>query len=433
MAGHAASASAAIRLGVYQCPTKPAYTVCNPSNAAALDEYKNQLGRYPDIAHNYRKLDEPLLTSSEIADQAARGIEPMVTVEPYGMSLRAIADGAYDSHIHAEASVAKSFNGELLVRFAHEMNGNWYPWASGHGSTAQDYVDAWRHYVSVFREDGAANVRFVWAPNIDGGSFPFSSYFPGDSWVDYVALDGYNWGGSKWLSFTDTFASSYDTLTRLSGKPVMISETGSSEVGGDKAAWTRDAFFRAIPQRFPRVVAVTWFNRDFSAAGEQDWRIDSSSASLAAYREIVSNVLYGGTDPAPDLTEPTEPAVEPTPSRRAGKRKSATVKTLQIKTPRAAQDDGAAVAAASRDSVPQVKVVYRLSRPAPVQITIEAPHRARPVVTMTIGQSRRKGTVPLLKLIHGRALRRGAYRLVARAIDDGGAQSNTRGARLRVL
>ena len=436
--GVSSAAAAPIDLGVYQCPTKPAYTACSPLNGPALDEYKGEFGRYPDIAQNYRSLDEPLLSASELTDVGDRGITPMVTVEPYvggygnGVSLRALAQGEYDSFIRSEASVAKKFGGELIVRFAHEMNGGWYDWSAGGGTSSQEYVDAWRHYVDLFRAEGASNVRFVWAPNIDGGLYPFESYFPGDAWVDYVALDGYNWGGSEWLSFADTFAASYDRIARLSGRPVMITETGSGDSGGDKATWIRDAYLKAIPQRFPRVAAVVWFNRDFTAAGERDWRIESSSASTDAYRAVVSNSLYGGTDPAPSFEEPAPAQVTP---GRSSKKPTVKVKTVRIKGPdgTAAQASASgAVTAAPRVSVRQVRVVYRLSGPAPVRIAIFDRKRSRPVAATTIGGGR-KGAVPLAKLVRGQVLRRGAYKVVVQAIAAGSSQANTRQARLRVL
>src|SRR5262249_35690624 len=147
--------------------------------------------------------------------------------------------GSYDSYFRkaAEAAKAMPFN-EILIRFAHEMNGDWYGWSGN--PTA--YVEAWRRMGSVFRSVGASNVKFVWAPNVDNGSHPFAAYFPGNEWVDYVGLDGYNWGTAgigenKWQSLSEVFKASYEKLTQMSTKPVMITETSSSEAGGDKAAW----------------------------------------------------------------------------------------------------------------------------------------------------------------------------------------------------
>ena len=100
-----------------------------------------------------------------------------------------------------------------MLRFAHEMNLLSSDWGPGkEGNTASSYVDAWRHIVTIFRQEGADNVKWVWAPNVDYGGRPFTQFFPGDEWVDYVALDGYNWGatgGESWETFSQIFASSY--------------------------------------------------------------------------------------------------------------------------------------------------------------------------------------------------------------------------------
>src|SRR4029079_789672 len=191
------------------------------------------------------------------------------------------------------------------------------------------------------RQYRASIVTCVGSPNVDQGSYPFAQYFPGDSWVDYVALDGYNWGKSgvgvnQWQTLSQVFSSSYRQITQLSSKPVIIAETSSSELGGNNAAWIRDGLLRTIPQQFPRVRAVVWFDRSM----EQDWRVDSSPGSLDAYRDVVSSSVYGGPDPAPSVAK-----------------RSATVRKLQVAP-------SAAVAAKRR-----ANVVYRLSRRARIQGT----------------------------------------------------------------
>jgi hypothetical protein len=40
---------------------------------------------------------------------------------------------------------------------------------------------------------------------------------------------------------------------------------------------------------------VLWFDRSM----EQDWRVNSSRGSLAAFRDVAANSLYGGPKPAP--------------------------------------------------------------------------------------------------------------------------------------
>jgi beta-mannanase len=279
-------------LGAYYCPSTP----CFATNAAAMDGYQTQYGRYPDIALNFRQLGEPLLYTSEMTDLKARGVTPMMTVEPYveskAVTLNSIADGTYDTQIHAAATAAKKFGQPILLRFAHEMNGSWFHWGK---QTPFIYKEAWIRYVNIFRGDEANNVKFVWSPNENaGGTDPFTEYFPGDAYVDYVALDGYNRGGTEWASLKQVFTSSYKQITELSAKPVLIAETGSAETGGSKASWITTGLLETVPAEFPRIVGVVWFSRDLSGSGERDWRLETSSASTQAWQEVVDSPLYGG-------------------------------------------------------------------------------------------------------------------------------------------
>ena len=194
-AGPASAAGAPIKLGVY---TTAQGQLGAPEDAAWLDNYAATVGRNPDIVMDYSNVTDPLLTGREISNLQARGETPMVTWQlfqsGYGgptISLDELAAGNYDSYLHKAAALAKTLPFEVMIRFGHEMNGDWYGWSGN----PTGYVNAWRHVVGVFRQDGATNVKWVWSPNVDyNGSYPFASYFPGDSWVDYVALDGYNWG-----------------------------------------------------------------------------------------------------------------------------------------------------------------------------------------------------------------------------------------------
>jgi hypothetical protein len=406
-----ASASAAIRLGVFN----PG----GPSNEESASAYLQLVGRQADIAMWYQDFGHTLMTSEERSALRASGQIPMVTWEPHEQSLSGIAGGGYDSYLRESARLAREWGGELMIRFAHEMNGTWYPWA-GSPST---YVAAWRHIVTVFREEGATNVRWVWAPNVDrSGSMPFSAYFPGDSWVDYVALDGYNWGetpGNHWSSLREVFASSYATLTSMSAKPVIISETSSSEVGGDKAAWIRTGLASTIPHDFPRVSAVVWFNK----SQEDDWRINSSDASLEAFREVANCSLYGGPGLCPGAEEEvgeTTAATESEPSVEV----EAIHVTKRVKAPHSHRPHGT--------------VSYRLTRRARVRIRVQHSsrrHGRRRLRTIRIRRPGHRGRnrVALRVLLRHRHLAKGRYRLVVVASDRRGHRSRPRVAHFRVL
>lgn len=296
-----ATAEGVVKLGSYYCPTVPVGASCFAANGPALDSYESQYGRFPDIALTFRGLDATLIFSSESSALKERGVVPMVTVEPYvggqPAALQDIASGKYDSYIHSEAASAKSYGDEVLLRFAHEMNGDWSSW----GGNPAAYVAAWRHYVDVFRADGASNVEFVWAPNVNsGGRLPFDAYYPEDSshpgYVDYVALDGYNWGGSAgWRTLRQIFLASYKRLNAISGgKPVILAETASVEEANRRPKWIRTGLLETIPRDLPKVVAVVWFDRNLAADGHRDWAIENTAASIAAWQDVVNSPLYGG-------------------------------------------------------------------------------------------------------------------------------------------
>ena len=59
-------------------------------------------------------------------------------------------------------------------------------------------------------------------------------------------------------TFEQIFGTKYGMLASFK-KPVMIAELGSLRVGGDRAAWYRDAL-TDLPSRMPAVKAVLLFN-----------------------------------------------------------------------------------------------------------------------------------------------------------------------------
>ena len=174
----------------------------------------------------------------------------------------------------------------------YEMNGYWTSWSPGvNGNTAPQFVQAWRHIVDIARSQGAKNIRWIWAPNIDSNNPRLSSYesvFPGNSYVDWVGIDGFNWGTSRptttWRESSSIFRRSVNEIRVLSAKPLMLAEVASSELGGDKAAWITDAFAR-IESDFPEISAITWFNA-----------VDPTGGGLArpVVGELAAGVSRGG-------------------------------------------------------------------------------------------------------------------------------------------
>lgn len=230
------------------------------------------------------------------------GCVPLITWEPRKWdsteatySLDNIIAGNCDAYIQTFASAAKSWEKPMFLRWGHEMNGNWYPWSgalngSDEAATGK-YKTAWRRIYATFEAVGANNVTWVWCPM--NSSVPADTwnnaenYYPGDSYVDWVAFDGYSDSGANSDS---VFSGIYYTLisTIFSNKPIMIGETarGSGDAT-NKPAWITDAFNK-IRNNYPKIKLYVWFNM----AKESDWRVDSSSESLSAFRASMSDEAY---------------------------------------------------------------------------------------------------------------------------------------------
>jgi beta-mannanase len=282
-------------------------------NTGLLDSYADLVGGTPAMALAYNDWaangDGGQLFPRAMLDAfRARGITPVVTWEPWDWNgsgsnptykLANILAGNFDDYIGTWVSGARRYGRPIYLRFAHEMNGDWYPWGVGvNGNTPAQFVSVWRKIVTMFRNGGADNVRWIWSPNVIDNDKPLTGLYPGGSYVDMTAMDGYNWGTTRagaggWRSFRSIFDSTYDRILGLApAKPIFVAETASTEFGGDKAAWIRNAF-DGIPDLFPRLSGVIWFNQN----KETNWRVDSSASSLKSYREVARRAWWGGGFP----------------------------------------------------------------------------------------------------------------------------------------
>ncbi len=218
-----------------------------------------------------------------------------------------INDGSQDSLIRARAQAVKAFGSPIFLRPAAEMNGDWFDWggANNDRDTAA-FIKAWRRIHDIFDEEGVHNVSWVWAPNSEsspGGWDPSSwnswrNYYPGDAYVDWVGIDGYNWGllpgGDGWLSFGAIMQHVYDDYATR--KPIMIAETGSTESGGDKAQWISD--MGTWVKAHPAIKAVVYFDR----AQRSDWPLDTSPAAAQAFGRLAADPYFSVLAPPPDTT-----------------------------------------------------------------------------------------------------------------------------------
>lgn len=320
-----------------------------PWNPAAIDTFEQHAGKKISILHwgqpwwhcnesnsncDYQLFD---LQKAQYDVVRQRGSIPLIDWASYDFaapdllnqpefSLSTINSGQHDEYIRQWATQAKAWGHPFFLRFDWEMNGNWFPWSElVNGNQPGEFVQAWRHVHDIFKEVGADNVTWVWCPNIvleSPRTIPLESVYPGDEYVNWVCMDGYNFGkhpsrGEQWQTFDQVFSETYSALRTLAPtKPMMIAEFASTEAGGSKADWIRDAFSHALPERFPQVKAVLWFNWEVR---EADWPIESSARAQAAFAESIGSLYYAENKFANLNLSPIPPAdqiLEPPPVRR---------------------------------------------------------------------------------------------------------------------
>ncbi len=297
-----------------------------------LEIFSSAAKTAPNLLSWYVGWDKPY-DPTVVAATWARGMLPMITWEPRptvtptgpgtdagvnpDYTLESIIDGSHDAYIRQWAQAAAAQDYPLVLRFAHEMNGNWFPWSEQtNGNSAGQYVAAWRHVHDIFVAAGATNVIWLWSPNIDTWcgtcinthSTPMAELYPGASYVDWVGLTGYyrkvvtNPDGSiKPATFANTFSSSVTELEAAApGKRVLLSEIGATEVGGQKESWMQSVF--AAVAADPNLLGLVWFDHSFDG---NDWRIESSPAASDAWAAGVAD-SGGDYGSAFDVTAPVK-------------------------------------------------------------------------------------------------------------------------------
>lgn len=279
------------------CPRFGVSTPGGPTVDAEYREVVDVVGRAPAAELWFVDFPSPP-PIRELERVRARGADPVITWEPWRalgdgtydrttFTMAQIAAGVHDDHLYRWADELAAWGGPVYLRFAHEPNGDWYPWSPAGGTSPETYVAAWRHVHDLLDSKDAHNVRWIWTVNVPyPGSRPIDQHYPGDEYVDLVGVDGYNWGTtqqwSRWQSPEDLFGSTLDEVSELApGKPVVITEVASAEEGGSKSRWIRDLVTYLDSRE--HVSGFIWFDH----LKEADWRIGSSPESATALEEAV--------------------------------------------------------------------------------------------------------------------------------------------------
>ena len=244
-----------------------------------VDDWALAIGAAPQAIAKFEAFSRNRTLGEWATESRRRGIRRMlVSWEPWrpvpvALGLRAqvqpqagyrnidIANGAQDGYIERFARSVAAFPGTVYLRYAHEMNGYWYPWSYD----ARNYRLAWRRIVRLFDAAGADNVRFVWSvnPNL---------YEPAGTWMRNLRL---YWPGSKYVDYV--------------GKPLMLTETNTEWRG--RVDWLRA--LRAMLRRMPWIRVVMWSqlpsrgNAHRGGDGIVDWDVQRDPRSADELRGII--------------------------------------------------------------------------------------------------------------------------------------------------
>ncbi|MGV8977102.1 MAG: glycoside hydrolase family 26 protein [Cellulomonas sp.] len=352
------------------------YTAQAPFSFATFDDSATKLGHAPNLVGYFSGWDKPFRADA-VSRSWDRGMLPMLTwesrpsdapndvVDEPDYTLPMILAGTHDDYLRQYARDVASLGLPLAIRLDHEMNGIWYPWAertssgaSINGNSPGQYAAMWKHVHDIFEAEGANQyVIWVWSPNIINNlpatlqsQGTLAGLYPGDDYVDWVGLSGYDrppYKADNNATFDYTFGRSLAQLRQLTPKKILISEVGASEIGGHKPAWVT-SFFTAFHQPANSdLLGFAWFNMAVStySAGAlitNDWRVDSRHNTLEAFvaglNDPVNNfggqLLAAGPSVEPDPQTAPDALLALTPTATPAPTATPTVAATPTATPK---------------------------------------------------------------------------------------------------
>jgi hypothetical protein len=277
-----------------------------------VDDWARNVGVAPQLVAKFEAFSNQRTIDAFLTQTARIGVRrAMVSWEPwtpvpasFGTAAQAaqqpgyrnldIARGAQDRYMLRFARSLARFPGTVYLRFAHEMNGYWYPWSRN----PQAYVFAWRRMVRVFEASGANNVRFVWSvnPNLYEGAATWRRgvrpYWPGSRYVDFVGSTMIDFGGTKSYPVA-RFEPRLRWLRSAYRKPIVLTETNTAYAG--RVPWLTN--LRALLARTPWIKAVAWSQLPSRGkvhqrgTGVVDWDVQADPAGASLLAAIIRDGL----------------------------------------------------------------------------------------------------------------------------------------------
>ena len=311
--------------------------------------FTDRLGASPalfghDIALPFRASEENDIRGF-LEQSGGQGAHAMLTVKP-SVPLDQVTADAAASFAAEVRKLASDFKGQVLIRFAPDMNASWVDWGQQPGA----YRSAFQAISAAFEETDGERTSMVWEPYL-GKDYPYdrhrnapgpgsegfalldtngdgvwnssdaayAPYYPGDDAVDWVGLTAFHddtAGGAPVNTvprqnefqemLTTTGAENfYATYSAGKDKPFLLQTAafyspasgGASDVD-IKVGWWDQVLEAATSPDFAKTAAVVWDERTSTrdtGVASIDWLLTGNPAVAAAARDRLeaSSVVTG--------------------------------------------------------------------------------------------------------------------------------------------
>ena len=241
---------------------------------------------HPAIVGAYSSSDENLQSFITSLSTSIPGVTPMISWN-IPLTNSQITDGSEDTYLETQAAEVKAYGQPIFLRPDWEMNDSWFPNWNLPNVTPAEYIAAWQHIVTIFRNAGATNAAFVWCPGSGNTNNPsdarLMAWYPGNDYVDWMATDAY-----PQYDPVTTFLDGTDRLNYMAeiahvyNKPLMLAEWSPNLPNPDTAA-PIDLVFDWAEEYPTTVKALVYF--DYTASTGDHTLVDHP-VGAAEFRKL---------------------------------------------------------------------------------------------------------------------------------------------------
>jgi len=322
-----ATATAAACIATLLCSTSPttqAATDADPmefgmfagnTKPSAIQALETSAGREYEYIRVYRRWDDAF-PDSDVNWMESTGHSLFLSIKartktganiPYLQIANAQPGSAHYNTMVRWANGIKGYDGQVYVSFNHEPDTS----NSQRSGSAADFIAAYRKFVDVMRAQDVGNAHFAYTTAVRNYSVSPTSpkyapkFYPGDAWIDVIAIDAYNMycrkknGGfaNPWRSLATLLQPFMDFVATHPGPDLVVAEWGTPEDPANpqrKAQWITDARQMFKQPGYERFVGVSYWNQLSHNYDNCDFRITSSQASINAFAAMANDPFYAG-------------------------------------------------------------------------------------------------------------------------------------------